>query len=394
MIKDVKVYPSFMAIGRETVMVKIKTNKGIFSASVPSGTSKGAHEAKEFTTKKVRESLSKVRHEFIRKEENWQKIDEFLLELDGTKDFSKIGMNLALGVSIAVARAQTDGELWRLNNPELRKGIFPYPLGNTIGGGKHGGGTDWQEFLILNHRAKDPHDGVETMIEIWSAIGEELKDKNVLVGRNLENAWMTKMDDFKTLDFLADIAHDWNVKLGMDFAASSFFKDGKYIYKKSGKELTTEQQIDLIEQVAKDYKIYFLEDPFEENDYESFAELKSRLRSGHIVIGDDVYVTNPERFQEGIDKDCSHGIIIKPNQVGTLLQTQRVIDLCHEHEQVIVPSHRSGETTDPWLADLAVAWKSHIIKISSAGVDMAKHNRLIELWNEIPHVEMAELPFL
>lgn len=394
MIRDVKVYPSFMAIGRKTVTVKVITDQGTYSASVPSGTSKGSHEAKEFTAEKVKESLSKVRHEFIRKEENWQSIDEFLIKLDGTKNFSKLGMNLALGVSIAVARAQTGGELWKLNNSQLRKGIFPYPLGNTIGGGKHGGGTDWQEFLLLNHRAKNPHDAIETMVEIWTTVGEELHKLGTLVGRNMENAWMTKMDDFKTLDFLEMIADEWGVKLGMDFAASGLWDGKKYVYKKSKKELTREEQIDLIEDIAKEYKIYYLEDPFDENDYEAFAELKKRLKHNHLVIGDDIYVTNPKRFQKGIEENSCHGIIIKPNQVGTLLQSQKVIDLCHQNKQVIVPSHRSGETTDPWLADLAIAWKSHIIKISSAGVDMAKHNRLIELWNEIPHVEMTELPFL
>jgi len=392
MIKDVRVYPSFMAMGKETVTVKAITDRGTYSASVPSGTSRGSHEAKEFTFAKVKSVLSEIRHEFIRKPEDWQKIDEFILKLDGTKDFSRIGMNLALGISIAVARAQTFGELWKLNNSELRKAVFPHPLGNIIGGGQHGGGTDWQEFLFLDYMSKSPYDAVERMIEMWSSVGDELARKKLLVGRNLENAWMAIMDEYKTLDFLSEIASDWSVKLGIDFAASSLWNGKKYVYKKSGKELTKDQHMDFIEDVAKKYNIYYLEDPFEENDYESFSELKRTLPNGHHVIGDDLYVTNAERFKKGIEENSSHGIIIKPNQVGTLIQTKQVVDLCHEHKQMIVPSHRSGETTDPWLADLAIAWNAHIIKISSSGVDLAKHNRLIDLWNEIPHVEMAQLP--
>lgn len=395
MIRDIKVYPNFISLGRETVSVKIITDKGSYSASVPLGTSKGSYEAVEFPTKKTLEVFSQIRHEFIRRDEtDWKSICELLMRLDGTKNFSKIGIGLALGISMAAARASTDDHLWKLSNPDIRRGTFPYTLGNTIGGGKHGGGTDWQEFLLLNHRAKDPEDGVKKLIETWSAVGEELQNKKVLVGRNLENAWMSTMNDFQTLDFISEIAEDWNMKLGMDFAASSFWNGKKYVYKKSGKELTKSEQIDIIEEVAKKYNIYYLEDPFEENDFESFAELKKRLKSGHLVIGDDLYVTNPERFQKGLEMKCSHGIIVKPNQVGTLLQSQKVIDMCHKHNQIIVPSHRSGETTDYWLADLAVAWKAQMIKISAAGVDITKHNRLIELWNEIPQSDMAELPFL
>jgi enolase len=393
MIRNIKIYPGFMAIGRETVQVKVVTEKGEYSASVPSGTSKGVHEAKEFKTARSLEVFRGIRHHFINRDEtDWRSIDELLLRLDGTQNFSKIGMNLAVGISVAVARAATDNQLWRLNNPELRKGVFPYPLGNIIGGGKHGGGTDWQEFLLLNHSAKDPQRAVETMIEVWSSVGDELRKKKVLEGMNLESAWMTSMDDFKTLDFLSQVAEDWNIRMGMDFAASSFWDGKHYVYRKSGKELTTEQHFDLIEEIAGKYKIYFLEDPFHEEDYASFVELTKSLGKKHMIVGDDLYVTSPERFASGVEQLASNGIIVKPNQVGTLLQSQKVVDMAHENNIAVIPSHRSGETTDPWLADLSVAWRAHIIKISSAGVDMAKHNRLIELWNEIPHVEMAELP--
>ncbi len=373
-------------------MVKIWTDDGSFSASIPSGTSKGKHEAKELPIDKVRKSFSRIRSRFIGKDErDWRGIDSLLRDIDGTENFSKIGENLSLAISIACARAAFNNELWKIHKP--RMGIeFPIPIGNVIGGGKHMGGTDWQEFLVIPYAANSPAEAIETMLGIWIDLGKELRRKKLLIGKNIENAWMTKLDDIKTLDLLSDIAEDWKVKLGIDFASSSLWNGRRYEYKKMGKHLTQNQQIDFIEEITKKYRLYYLEDPVYENGFRQFMILNQRLGKEHLVVGDDLYCTNPKLLTKGIANSSSNSMIIKPNQIGTLSLADDVVRMAKETDIVVVPSHRSGETEDDWIADLSLAWDAPLIKTGITGSDMAKLNRLVELWEEIPDVKMAKLP--
>lgn len=392
MIRNLKFYSLFNSKGTPAVMVKIWTDDGAYSASIPSGTSKGEHEAKELPIGKVKKNFSRIRPRFIGKDErDWRGIDSLLRDLDGTKDFSKLGENLALAISIACARAAFKNELWKLHKP--RMGIeFPIPMGNVIGGGKHLGGTDWQEFLVIPYAAKSPGEAIETMLGIWIELGRELRKKKLLLGKNMENAWMTRLDDIKTLDLLSDVAEDWKVKLGIDFASSSLWNGKRYEYKKLGKSLTPGQQVDFIEEIAKKYRLYYLEDPVQEDSFRQFMILNHRLGKECLVVGDDLYCTNPKRLTKGMANSSSNGIIIKPNQIGTLSLADDVVRMAKEADIVVVPSHRSGETEDDWLADLSLAWDAPLIKSGITGSDMAKLNRLIELWEEIPDVKMAELP--
>ncbi|RLJ10002.1 MAG: hypothetical protein DRP15_01580 [Candidatus Aenigmatarchaeota archaeon] len=388
MIENIRLYTVFNSKLKPSIKVKVFTEHGEYSASVPSGTSKGSHEVCEISIKNALRVFPKIRKELIGMEENHEKIDRILTRLDGTKNFRKIGGNLALAISIAVARAQFKGKLWRLFG--LRR-TFPLPISNIIGGGKHGGGTSWQEFLVIPYMVKDPEDALRTLIEIWLTVGEELKSRKMLLGRNLENAWMSSMDDLKTLDFLSNIAEDWHVKLGIDFAASALWKNGRYRYRKGKKGISPENQLDLIIETAKKYKLYYLEDPLHENDFEGFAILRKSLKD-RLIVGDDLYCTNLRRFEKGILNKSTNGIIVKPNQSGTLWHANRIIELSEKHSIITIASHRSGETEDNWISDLAVAWKSPFIKISVLGYDISKHNRLIELWEDIPEPKMADLP--
>ncbi|NIO19493.1 MAG: hypothetical protein GTN76_01770, partial [Candidatus Aenigmarchaeota archaeon] len=203
---------------------------------------------------------------------------------------------------------------------------------------------------------------------------------------------MTKLDDLKTLDLLSDVSDDWKVKLGIDFASSSLWNGKRYVYKKLGKSLTPSQHLDFITEVAKKYKLYYLEDPIQENGFRQFMILNYRLGKDCIIAGDDLYCTNPKRLRKGIKNKATNGIIIKPNQIGTLSFADEVVRIAKENGMVIIPSHRSGETEDDWLADLTLAWDAPLIKSGITGSDMAKLNRLIELWEEIPDVRMAKLP--
>ncbi len=389
MIENVKIYPVFNLWGKRTLEIKVFTENGIYSASVPAGTSRGENEAKEVSVPRALKIFPEIRKNLIGLDEKeWEKLDRLLIKLDGTQDFRDIGVNTALAASVAVARAAMNNELWRLDGRKLHAD-FPFPVSNVIGGGKHGGGCDWQEFLIIPHRAKNPFQAARTIIDFWTSIGEELKKKKLLAGRNLENAWMGRLDNLRTLDFLSRFASDWDVRIGVDFAASSLWNGKKYVYKGMGKKLGPEKQIDFIKEVAEKYRIYYLEDPFHENDFKSFSVLTKELQDS-LVTGDDLYCTNPKRLALGTRSRAGSGVIIKPNQIGTLYQTKQVIDIARRKGMFLIPSHRSEETGDNWLADLAINWEAPLIKIGLS--DIPKFNRLIELWDDIANSRMAELP--
>jgi enolase len=390
MIKDAKLYSVFNSKGKKAVKIKLVTDKGVFHASVPSGASVGANEAVELPEDKVKKAFSHVRSNIKDMDENdLITADNILKQIDGSDNFRNIGGNLALAISVAVAKAATDNEIWKLDGG--RKDYrFPIPLGNVIGGGAHGGKSSWQEYLILPYRARSPQEAAQINFDIWKLAGDELAKRDALIGRNIENAWMTTLDDLETLDFLAEITKSFKVKLGIDFAASGFYKDGKYEYPALGKTLSRDSQIEFVRQAAESYDLFFLEDPFHEEDFQSFAELNKRLK-GRLVVGDDLICTNKERILKALHYKSINAAIIKPNQIGTLTQTQEAIDLMETNRLTPVVSHRSGTTEDYWLADLAVLWKVPIIKIGCLGGDLPKHNRLMELWDDVPRGRMADL---
>jgi enolase len=392
MIKDVRIYPAYNSKGEHALRVKLQTGSNVFfSATIPSGTSKGKNEAKDIEMTRLADIFPKVRQNIIGLDENdWVTADEIIQQTDNSANYSNIGISLALGLSLAIAKASTAGELWKLRG--ARENFrFPMPLGNVVGGGSHGGSTAWQEFLVLPYKAKSPMEATQINFEFWKVVGEELRKGGWLVGRNIENAWTTNLDELKTLDLLSSLAGDFNVKLGVDFAASSFWNGKTYAYKSLKKNLSPEKQIDAIARVAEVYDLYYLEDPLHEDDFEGFAELTSRLH-GRLVVGDDLFCTSRERVDKGIKLKSANAAIIKPNQYGTLYQVSKVIRLMKKSGMVPIVSHRSGETEDDWLSDLALAWDSPIIKIGNLGPDVAKHSRLSELWFDIPNRQMAPLP--
>ena len=392
MIRNLRMYPVFTSKGTPSVKVKVFTDDGIYSASVPSGTSKGKYEAVELPVSRVLRFFSKVRPMFIGQDEtDWEGIDNALEKMDGTPDFRRIGENLALALSIAIARAAKKSDLWKLGNPGLAAD-FPIPVGNVIGGGAHGGGSDWQEFLLIPHRAKNPYEAIEHLTNVWIQIAQELKSKGKLKGRNIENAWMADLDNEKTLDMLSTFAHDWGMRIGIDFASSQFWNKRSYVYKKSGEKYSSAKHLEYIENLVKSYKIFYLEDPFHENDYKNHKVLTHILSGKALVVGDDLYCTNRKRLEDGVKKKATNSLIVKPNQTGTVSRTRAVVELARKSGIAIIPSHRSGETDDDWLADLAIAWDAPLIKAGITGLDAPKLNRLMELWEEIPKVRMASLP--
>jgi enolase len=388
MIQDLRLLTVFNLLGKPTLKAKVFTECGCFSASVPSGTSKGACEAVDLPPHKARKAFPQIRKGLIgRDEKDWLGVDSFLQETDGTGNFSRIGGNLALAVSLAVARAAKEGDLWKVNGKGT-KAQFPVPVCNMIGGGKHGGLTRWQEFLVIPHRARSPAEAMKTLAEIWSAVGDELRSKGFLLGRNMENAWTSELDDARTLDFLSQVAHDWDTRLGVDFAASSLWSGKGYDMPGAAKP---DAYFDAVMEAARKYKLFYLEDPFHENDFRAFSDLNAKLGRKALVVGDDLYCTMASRILEGTESKATNAAIIKPNQVGTLKQTTEAVEAARSKGMAIVPSHRSAETPDHWISDLAVTFDAPLIKIGLG--DIPKYNRLIELWEEIAEVGMAKPPF-
>lgn len=391
MIKNVALYPHFDASGELTLKVKVWTHKGFFTASVPTGTSKGSNEAKNVPVGKATKVFPHLRKNLIGLDENdWTTADEIIKQSDSEEKFGTLGSSMALGCSIAIARAATEGELWRLEGPKKRM-EFPFPISNVIGGGLHGGNTSWQEFLIIPHRAKNPLEASRTNYEVWKYIGGELERRKLVSGRNLENAWMSKMDEYQTLDFLSEIAEQWDLRLGLDVAASSFWNGKEYVYRNCGKRMSPEQHLDFLVDAVKKYGIYYVEDPFHEEDFWMSMELMKALPSS-LIVGDDLFCTNLERLKKCRKLGCANGIILKPNQIGTLYDAFRTADYALKNGIHSIASHRSRETFDDWISDLSLLWKSPLIKIGCRGFDTAKHNRLIELWNDVPDCQMAVLP--
>jgi enolase len=392
MIRNLRMYTVFTSKGTPSVKVKLFTDSGSYSASVPSGTSRGKHEAAEIPIPRILKFFSGVRPHFIgRDESNWPSIDRTLEELDGTGRFKNLGENLALGISLAVARAASRGELWRLEGPGL-SATFPVPVGNVIGGGVHGGGADWQEFLLIPCRARSPFEAIDSLTSAWLSLAEELRDRKLLYGRNIENAWMARLGNEKTLELLAGHARDWGMKTGVDFAASELWNGRVYRYRKAGREFRPVKHLEYIEELAKAYRLFLLEDPMHEDDFRHHTTLTHSLGKGCLVAGDDLYCTDRERLSRGIRQRSTNAIIVKPNQAGTLTRAVNAVGLATRAGLAVIPSHRSGETDDDWLADLAVAWNAPLIKAGVSGMDTPKLNRLLELWEEIPRTRMAELP--
>jgi len=372
--------------GKKSLVVRVRTDKGFFFASVPTGTSKGRHEAKSLPIRRELSVFSRIREKFVGLDiKEWKKIDRLIQKIDGTKDFRKIGIDNALAISIAVARAATKNSLWKLGG----KRRFPFPAGNIIGGGAHRGGSDWQEFLVIPTKAKNPAEALETLKSVWRDTHSILRKKGVLLGHNMEHANMARLDEVKSLDILSRVAEDHGTRVGVDVAASNFWKRKSYMYKKSRETMKPLEHFDFVLELAEKYRLAYIEDPFHEEDFKSHTLLTKKIGRKALIVGDDLYTTNESRLRKGVRMKSTNSMIIKPNQRGTVSQVLNVISLARKNRISTVPSHRSEETPDDWIADFAVGSGSPLIKIGLG--DMEKHRRLIKLWKTIPKPKMAVL---
>jgi len=382
MIKDLKISEVYNSVKEKTITVSMKTRKGIFSACAPSGTSEGDYEAKTLNNETVIKNFPKIKKKFIGKSE--KNVDKIIKKIG----IEKMGANLSLVLSVAAIRSLSKNNVYKLLNKKAH--IFPYPLGNVVGGGAHKGYTSIQEFLVLPIKAKSIKEAIKTNLSIWKNFGKYIKLRGILLGNNYEGAWTCKLNDIKTLDILSIIAEDYGARIGIDFAAFEIYKKGRYYYKNPNKRLSPEKQLEFVLDLIKTYRLFYVEDPFHEDDFKHFSELTKRTRC--LIVGDDIFATQPNRLKLAIKKKAGNGIIIKPDQVGLVSKTLETIKIAKKAGYKTIVSHRSRDTNDSFIADLAVGIECPILKCGIHGKERtSKLKRLVHIWNKVKKPEMAKI---
>lgn len=385
-IEDVRYRIIFDSRGRETVECEVESGEFIGRASAPSGASTGSEEAVVVNPRKYKEIEEKVSKALIGISVfEQEEVDSALRALDGTENFSNIGGNFAVSASIAVAKCAS--EILGLPLCLYLGGIFsrelPYPLGNVIGGGKHAeGSTNIQEFLVIPIGAKSFLEAQKINSDVHKKVREELKARGIFSAKGDEGAWAVQISDETAFEVLrkavekVEIENGVKIRLGIDVAASELWDGEKYVY--SDKKLSREEQVSYIAELIEKYDLLYVEDPFHENDFESFSELTRSVNC--MVCGDDLFVTNVKRLKKGIELKAGNTLLVKPNQIGTLTDTFKAVKIAKEHGYNIVVSHRSGETEDNYISHLAVAFNAKLIKTGVVGGERtSKLNEMIRI---------------
>lgn len=410
-IEDVRVRKVLDSRGNPTVEVDIITWNGFGRAAAPSGASNGSREVQSFPQGGVDQVIGEV-EDLIASEligmsaEDIEDIDLVLKEIDGTDNMSAIGGNTAVAVSMAVAKAAAVS--YNLPLYSFLGGNFinemPYPLGNMMNGGAHAGpnAPDIQEFLVVPVGANDVKEAVFANVAIHKKLKELItkKDSNFTWGKGDEGGWIPNITNAQALEIQSQACEEVGDELGflirpaLDMAASEFWDSDKqkYVYTQDGIERDIGEQVEYVKDLVETYKMFYVEDPFDEKDHEGFSQLTAKVGDKCRICGDDLFVTNPELLAEGINKDLANAIIIKPNQIGSLTDTYATVKLAKEHSIMPVVSHRSGETTDETIAHLAVAFGAPMIKTGAVGGErIAKLNELIRIEEELTNPKMVDL---
>ena len=408
-IEDLRVRKILDSRGNPTIEVDVITWNGFGRAAAPSGASTGAREVVAFPAGGVDKIISEV-EDIISSEligmdaEDLNEIDLVLKEIDGTENLSSLGGNTTVAVSMATAKAAASSynmPLYRFLGGNMPTEI-PYPLGNMINGGAHAGrnAPDIQEFLVIPIGAENITEAVFTNVNVHKKIREliQAKDQSFTGGKGDEGGWAPNLTSEDALEIQVKACETVTdetgveVKPSLDMAASEMWDPDQetYVYSREGVNRSTGEQIDYVEEIIDTYGFYFVEDPIREGDFDGFSELTGKVGGKCLICGDDIYVTNAEILEEGINKKAGNAIIIKPNQIGTLTDTYKTVELARNNKFVPVVSHRSGETTDETIAHLAVAFSCPIIKTGAVGGErIAKLNELIRIEEEISDPSMG-----
>lgn len=393
----------FNSRGVPTIEVQVSTDMVSATCGVPSGASTGSAEAQELrdgtdrfaglgVRKAVRSVTESIAPNVVGMAVGDQlAIDKTMIELDGTENKHQLGSNAILGVSIAAAKAAAKERSTTLASYlrsqydiEPPQEAFPRILANLINGGEHATGSKqaFQEFMVIP-QATNPHEAAAVVFSVQRALKNTLTDRYGGYGIGDEGGYTLPVGDAQEALSLLKEAVDrqkFEVTLGIDVAANSFFADGKY--QLEGCSKSAEELADHISQLADRFPLSYIEDPFVEDDFSSYQILKGMVDP--TVVGDDLTVTNPERISRAAEEGSIDGVIIKPNQIGTLTETCRAVKTARKHELVCFASHRSGETNDSFIADLAVGLGCAGVKIGALqrGERVAKYNQLLNLYGK------------
>ncbi len=402
----------FDSRGNPTVEVDVITQNGsIGRASVPSGASTGEHEAVElrdggsdYMGKGVKKAVDIINQTISSKiiglsVYGQEEIDQLMIDLDGTENKSNLGANSILGVSLAVAKAaakESGFSLYRYIGGENAK-TLPVPMMNIINGGSHSDAPiAFQEFMIIPIGAKNFSHALQIGTEIFHNLKKVLKSRNLSTAVGDEGGFAPKLQG--TEDALDTIISAINksgynpgldVKIALDCASSEFYEDGKYNYQifegKDAKIRNSAEQAEYLSELAHKYPIISIEDGMDENDWDGWKYLTEMIGNNIQIVGDDLFVTNVKRLKRGIDGYYANSILIKVNQIGTLTETIAAVNMAHDSGLTSVMSHRSGETEDNTIADLAVALSTGQIKTGSASRSdrMSKYNQLLRIEEEL-----------
>ncbi len=391
--------------GNPTVEVDVILESGAMGrAAVPSGASTGAYEAVEkrdgdkdrYMGKGVLDAVAAVNGEIAESLVGMDAceqvaIDEAMIELDGTANKGRLGANAILGVSMAVAKAAaefTGQPLFRYIGGTSAR-VLPVPMMNIINGGEHADNPiDIQEFMIMPVAADNIREAIRMGAEVFHTLKKELSAAGHNTGIGDEGGFAPNLASTRdALDFImqsiekAGYTAGKDIYLALDCASSEYFKDGKYEMKGEGKSLSSEENVAYLAELVKDYPIISIEDGCDEDDWDGWKLLTDTIGDKVQLVGDDLFVTNPERLATGIEKGSANSMLVKVNQIGSLTETLKAVDMAHRAQFTNVMSHRSGETEDATIADLAVATNCGQIKTGSLSRSdrLAKYNQLIRI---------------
>ncbi|MDP3991990.1 MAG: hypothetical protein Q8P79_00580 [Nanoarchaeota archaeon] len=382
-IRGVSAKPIKDSRGEKTILVSIKTNVGEFSASAPNGKSKGKYEARSYKkdlsgdVKTLKQFSTYFSDDEIEKFEDLRRIEDIVDR--------HVGANTLFALESAILKAlarEKKKEIWQLVNPQAKK--LPRLVGNCIGGGKHSQGKkpDFQEFLLIP-RTNSVRDSFKINGEIKKEVAYHLKkrDEKFQGKKNDEDAWETSLNEKEVLDIIKNI--NAKIDIGVDVAASGFYKRKKYNYQNPVLSRDSEEQFSYMSNLIKNFNLFYVEDPFDEDDFSSFSKIMKKFPDS-LIIGDDLTVTNEKKFKRAIEEKSINAIIVKPNQNGSLLEVKNICETAKKHDVKIVFSHRSGETTETILADLAFGFQADFFKCGITGKEReAKIRRLIEIENKL-----------
>ena len=392
--------------GNPAVEAELKTKKGTVRASVPSGASTGVHEAlelrdggKRYFGKGVNAAVSNVNKviakHIVGRSFDQEKIDQLMIRLDGTLNKEKLGANAILPVSIAFCKAaalEKDMPLYRHISGlfENKKLVLPVPAFNIINGGQHAGNKlDIQEYMLLPVGAKSFREALQIGSEVYHELKKLLQKDYGRCAVNVgdEGGFAPPMDCYEApfdyiMDAVENLGYFKKIKLGIDAAATSFYRNGRYYLE--GQELSAGDLIDRYIELAKAYPVVSIEDPFVEDDFEAFARLNKKIK-GVQVVGDDLLCTCQQRIQKAIIMDSCSALLLKVNQIGTITEALEAARLAMNNSWNVMVSHRSGETDDSFIADLAVGLGNGQIKSGAPcrGERLAKYNQLLRIEEEL-----------